>query len=220
MVKSILKNLLFILRHKVAPTKKPFVYVAIGDSTVEGIGASKPERNFASLIYASLKQDIKNAQFHNLGIAGDRVEDVLKKQVERAVELKPDLIVLSVGANDIMQHRKLGTFKKEYNQLIEQLNQTKALIVVTNVPDLSLAPVLPKYALPYCKIQVPRFNGVIKHLVHKYGVVFVDLYQQSQLFHGYSELISADGLHPSDAGYALWANTIITKISPLIFNLA
>src|SRR5581483_6586867 len=143
MVKSILKNLLFILRHKVSLSKKPFVYVAIGDSTVEGIGASKPERNFASLIYASLKQEIKNAEYHNLGIAGDRVEDVLQKQVQKAIELKPDLIVLSVGANDIMQHRRMNSFKKEYDELIKQLNQTKALIVVTNVPDLSLAPVLP-----------------------------------------------------------------------------
>jgi acyl-CoA thioesterase-1 len=216
MFRSWLSSLLFIFRRKVTPEKKPFVYVAIGDSTVEGIGASKPERNFASLIYASLKQDIKNAVYYNLGIAGDRVEDVLEKQVEQAIEAKPDLVVISVGANDVLQRKGLGNFEKQYKELLDKLNKTKALIVVASVPDLSLAPVVPKLAGPYFKIQVPRFNGVIKKLAKKHGTIFVDLYSQSKLFHGYKELISQDGLHPSDAGYALWANTIITKISPLI----
>lgn len=200
------------LKQKWNINKSPFVYVAMGDSTIEGVGASRPERHFTSLIFEFLKLKQKDVTYHNLGRAGWKVSNVIHDQLNPAIELKPNLIVLSVGANDVMQRRSLKKFDQEYKELLEKLSLTGALIVINNIPDLSLAPVIPKYIHPYCIIQVPRYNKIIEKYAKEYGCLLVDLYAQSRLYRGYAEFISSDGLHPSDAGYALWANTVITKL--------
>lgn len=216
---SHLNKLLFIIKSKLFKNKKPFVYVALGDSTIEGMGATIPERNFASLIHASLKQSIKNTQYHNLGKAGARVEDVIKKQLEKTIQLNPDLIVLSIGANDLTQRTNLKKFEAEYKELLHKLAKTNALLVVNNIPDITLAPAIPRVTIPYFLVQQRRFNNIIKNISKEFGSVLVDLNTQSKLFKGYKELVSSDGFHPSDAGYALWANTIINKIQPLITKI-
>lgn len=216
---SRINKLIFIIKNKLFKGKKPFIYVAIGDSTVEGMGATTPERNFASLINASLKQSIKNTQYHNLGEAGARVEDVIKRQLDKTLELNPNLIVLSIGANDLIQRRNIKKFESEYKELLHKLAKTNALLVINNIPDITLAPAIPRVTIPYFLVQQRRFNNIIKNISKELGSVLVDLNTQSKLFKGYKELVSSDGFHPSDAGYALWANTIINKIQPLITKI-
>ena len=53
------------------------VYVALGDSTVEGIGASSPDRNYPSRIAARLREIYPDATLHNLGVAGAVASDVV-----------------------------------------------------------------------------------------------------------------------------------------------
>src|SRR5204863_8913068 len=46
------------------------MYVALGDSTVEGVGASSPERNYVSRVYARLRSVYPDARLANLGVGG------------------------------------------------------------------------------------------------------------------------------------------------------
>lgn len=202
--------------------KKEFVVVAIGDSTIEGIGASKPEKAFAPLVYSSIKQGKKNAVFHNLGKAGAKVQDVIINQLPKAIELKPNLILVSIGANDLMFSKRIFRFGKDFEFLLSTLRQkTQAALFVNNIPDVTIVPIMPKLAFPYYKLMVLNFNYLIKKYTKIFGVYLIDLYKESRLFKEYKELISQDGLHPSDIGYAIWANAFITKIqSVLPFNKA
>ncbi len=202
-----------------ASSKKPFVFVAVGDSAVEGWGASNPDKGFASLVFSAIKRHAKNPRFYNLGKGGAKVGDVLKHQLDEAINLQPDLVLVSVGANDIMRATRGSSFDKEFKLLLKRLHEeTGAKIVVNNIPDITLAPSVPRLFVPFCKIWAKRFNEIIKKYAEEFNAILVDLYSQSLNFKGYKEFISSDGLHPSDAGYALWANAVITKIYPLIAN--
>src|SRR5476649_2192485 len=88
-----------------------FTYVAMGDSTVEGVGASHPDRSYASIIYTSILQKHKRAIYHNFGESGAPVREVIENQLEKAIAAKPDLITISVGANDIRLRRKLSNYE-------------------------------------------------------------------------------------------------------------
>lgn len=218
---NLIKQYSFILRERIFRKGKPFVYVALGDSTVEGIGASTKEKSFAPLVFKSLQKKIKNSQYVNLGVGGAKISDVVGNQLDKAIEVRPDLIVISIGANDITNRTKLSKFKQDFSVLVETLNKrTKAFIVINNIPDMSLAPAVPRVTVPYVKVQLRRFNEVIKNQSVKVRGILIDLYTQSQFYEGYKELVSSDGFHPSDIGYALWAHTIITRISPLIQKLS
>ena len=197
-----------------------FTYVAMGDSTVEGIGSSGPKKTFPALVFASIKQEFKHAKLHNLGRGGAKISDVISSQLGSAIQLKPDLVTISVGANDLRNRTKLKQFRNDLSQLIEVLKRkTDAKVIVNNIPDLSHLPSIPFVFRIYSKILLKRFNQIIQEQTHKSQVILVDLYSQSKLFaNKYPEFISSDGLHPSDTGYALWANTIITQIKHLFLN--
>ena len=188
-----------------------FVYVAIGDSTVEGVGASDPSRSYPALVFEKIKHEKKRAYFYNLGKSGARIKDVVELQLAKAVELKPDLITISVGANDLRHRTKLRHFEKDFLELIKTLSEkTKAKIIISNIPDLSVVPSIPILVKHLLRFVTGRFNRIIKEYAEQFKCILVDLYTGSKIYGRKSTgLISEDGLHPSDEGYALWANAII-----------
>lgn len=198
-------------------TQKPFVYVALGDSTVEGIGATTSERCFAAIVYAAIKQEVGSAVFYNLGKRGARVKDVLANQLTLAIEKNPDLVVLSMGGNDIRARTPLKKFSKDYEIILQRLrSETNALIVVNSIPDFSMATVIPRFLRFFAQFGVRRLNTAIRNLTGKVNGVYVDVYSHGKVFQKHEGLVAADGFHPSDIGYALWGNTIITQIKELL----
>ena len=193
---------------------KKFVYVAIGDSTVEGVGASDPSRSCPALVFEKIKHEKKRAYFYNLGKSGARIRDVVELQLAKAVELKPDLITISVGANDLRHRTKLRHFEKDFYELIKTLKEkTKAEIIISNIPDVSVAPSLSIMVKYLSRFVAKRFNRIINEHAKQFRCILIDLYTGSKIYGRKSlGLISADGLHPSDEGYALWAKVIIDHL--------
>ena len=91
------------------------VYVALGDSTVEGIGATSRDRNYVSRLLDHLRAVYPNARVVNLGIGGATSADVLAGQLDQAVLLRPDLVTISIGPNDITQ----GDTVQQYEHNVE-----------------------------------------------------------------------------------------------------
>jgi lysophospholipase L1-like esterase len=62
-----------------------------------------------------------------------------------------------------------------------------------------------------------RFNESLTRRVARHGFVLVDLYHPSRAeVPVHPELVSRDGYHPSDAGYARWAELLWDGIAPLV----
>jgi len=191
-----------------------FVYVAIGDSTVEGVGSSHPKKSFPALVFRKIKKDKKNASFYNLGKSGARIKDVVEHQLPKAISLKPDLITISVGSNDLRHRTNLKHFEKDYYYLLKTLrNKTSAKIIISNIPDLSLLPSLSIFVKYLAKFMARRLNQIIAKHSSQFKCVLVDLYEGSRIYSKkYKDLISGDGFHPSDKGYSLWAKEIIANL--------
>src|SRR3989344_6237863 len=103
--------------------RKPYVYVALGDSVTEGIGSTTPERSFASVIASYLRNQKKNLQYHNLGRRGAPTRKILAEQLDTAIALNPDLVTISAGVNDIRVFSTPWQFKKDLRVLIGRLEQ-------------------------------------------------------------------------------------------------
>lgn len=81
------------------------LYVALGDSTAQGIGASGPERGYVGLVAQRLAVATgRPVQVLNLSRSGARVHDVVTEQLPRLAGLSPDLVTVAVGANDLKQY--------------------------------------------------------------------------------------------------------------------
>lgn len=194
--------------------RRPFTYAAIGDSTVEGVGASKPAKAYAGILYAIIKQNFKHATYYNFGVGGARAIDVLEGQAEQAIAVRPDLITLSVGANDIVRRTSLEAFRNSLTTLIERLQaETGAIIVITNVPNFSRLRSVPRLLKPVARHRIERFNAAILDIAHTHNLVYIDTFQTSTVFaYHYPEAVAGDNFHPSDFGYALWASTIAAAL--------
>lgn len=82
-------------------------YVALGDSLTEGLCDPGPDgalRGWADRL-ALLLAAQGGLHYANVAIRSKRVRDVSGSQVERALELRPDLVSILIGANDLVKRR-------------------------------------------------------------------------------------------------------------------
>jgi lysophospholipase L1-like esterase len=191
------------------------VYVALGDSTVEGVGASGPEASYVSLLAGRLRALYPNARAVNLGVGGATSADVVTTQLPRALELSPDLITLSIGPNDITGRVGVDAYEANLDTIFTTLTRrTRAAVIANLLPDLALTPRFARGALKdLMGRRTVAFNEALARAGGKHGIELVDLYATSrEEVPRRPELIGADGYHPSDAGYARWAELLWTGV--------
>jgi acyl-CoA thioesterase I len=187
------------------------LYVALGDSTVEGVGATSPDRSYVSRLSERLRGVYPKARMTNLGKGGATSADVLARQLDRAIAQRPHLVTLSIGPNDITTRVTVRAYESNLEMILRRLrDETTAVIVLNLIPDLA---VTPRFSRSHAREAVGRqtiaFNEVIQRLGRAHGVELVDLYTTSRLEVPLRpELMWSDGYHPSDLGYARWAELV------------
>lgn len=198
--------------------KKSYVYVAIGDSAAEGVGASTHERSYTGILHTSIKRYRKNVVYYNLGKHGAPIEDVMTRQLEKAIELQPDIITISVGANDLRVRTSPKTFEKKLRTLLYRLQtETNAHVVMNTVPDFSHAPVIPRFFRHVSRFGIRYVNKIITKVAKEREIVLVDLFDHGSYYsQHFPEAIAKDGFHPSDIGYAIWANALLAEIKHVL----
>lgn len=194
------------------------LYVALGDSSVAGVGTSRPEWNYVNLLHRWLRSVYPKTMVQNLGVSGAMSADVARDQVGPAVAARPQLITLSVGPNDITQGREVQEYETNLDTIIGTLaRDTGAVIITSLVPDLGVAPRFRGEEKVRFGRQAVLFNEAIRRVGGRYGIELVDLYTTSQQeVPANPGLVSADAYHPSDAGYARWAELMWQRIEAKI----
>lgn len=197
----------------------PIVYVALGDSTVEGVGATRRGANYVSRLHERLRSVYPAAQVVNLGVGGATSADVAIDQLKRAVIAAPHFVTLSVGPNDITTRVPVADFERRIDEILGVLaRDTSAVVVVNLLPDLA---VTPRFRSSEAREAVGRltvlFNEALRRQARAHGAELVDIYAPSQKeVPERPELMADDGYHPSDIGYARWAELMWAGVSARI----
>lgn len=192
------------------------VYVALGDSTGSGVGARNG--GYVARLYNRLLQPRAGSELLNLCVSGATTEDVLHGQLQRAVSRSPDLVTLGIGINDIGHGVTIEQFAKTYDEILATLKtKTQAAIVVTNIPDISSAPRIPVAMRSEYQQQIARFNERLEEIAKRHEVTVFDIYSITRRdLPSHPEYFSADGFHPSDDGYELWATEMWPTVARVI----
>ncbi|MEK7880148.1 MAG: SGNH/GDSL hydrolase family protein [candidate division NC10 bacterium] len=186
----------------------PVLYVAQGDSTVAGVGASAPAQNYASRLHERRRSAYPGARLVNLGVSGATAAELLAAQLREAVTLSPDLVTLSIGPNDITSGRAVEQYEQDLKFILRALTrETRAVVVLNLIPDLTVTPRFRGRAIAASmSARVSAFNRALSRQGQRYGAEVVDLYGPSQReIPEHPEFVAGDGYHPSDQGYARWA---------------
>src|SRR3546814_1658686 len=83
-------------------------YVALGDSFTEGVGDPDPTspnglRGWADLVAEQLAKHSDDFGYANLAIRGRKLDPILAEQLEPAVAMRPDLVTIYAGGNDLLR---------------------------------------------------------------------------------------------------------------------
>ena len=202
-----------------ADREAPIRYVALGDSTVAGVGATNQYATYVSRVYGRLREIYPASVAYNLGVPGATSADVVRDQLATAVAHAPALVTVSVGPNDVTQRVPLAQFEANVDALFKRLRrETSAVTVATLLPDLGITP---RFRDTPARDAVSRasrtFNDALRRRARAHKVALVDLHGPSLAeVPGNPGLVAADGYHPSDAGYARWAELMWAVIAPLV----
>lgn len=184
----------------------PIRFVALGDSTGAGVGAR--DGGYVARLFKRIVRHRQGSELTNLCVSGATTSDVLRNQLDRALRADPHLVTLGIGINDIGHGLSLEQFSKNYDEILSSLNSnTKAAIVLTNIPDISTAPRIPIAIRGEYHQLIVAFNRKLEEIASRYDVSVFDVYtithEQLAL---HPEFFSDDGFHPSDKGYEFWAD--------------
>lgn len=189
-------------------------YVAIGDSFTEGVG--DPVEGFAKLgvadrLAAALRWANPNLCYTNLAQRGLLVNEIREQQLAPALALKPDLVSVVAGANDILTGRFSATrWEEEFRTLYETLTGAGATIIAATLPEFPILRTLPGPLQARVKGNFARGNGIIERLAAQYQIVLVDAWAISQ--RSAPGDWSEDGVHLNARGYFKFAQEVVARL--------
>jgi lysophospholipase L1-like esterase len=148
------------------------------------------------------------------GISGQTTPQMLVRFRQDVVALKPAVVVILAGTNDIAGNTGPSTL-----EMIEDNIASMAEIARANSIRVVLASVLPVLDYPWKKGLEPAekivaLNAWLKDYAVRTGAAYADFHSaMSNERHGMREGLSRDGVHPVAAGYAIMGPIIEQAIA-------
>jgi lysophospholipase L1-like esterase len=197
------------LEGTVAGAGKPLRLIALGESTVAGIGARTHETALTGQLALALKRSAnRSVDWLVVARSGINARQCRAELVPRLAGRRADVVVIALGVNDAIEFRTVRRWASDIEALIESVRAEvgDALVLLAGVPPLDYFPVLPQplsFVLGARSAALERASiGIAKHLKRVVPVPFeIDKEHRGDLF-------CADGFHPSELGYKLWAEQL------------
>lgn len=190
-----------------------------GDSITDASrNREKPEdlgSGYAKFVAGTLNLDYPGKfEFFNRGKSGNRIVDVYARIKQDIINLKPDVMSLLVGVNDVWHEfvRQNGVeakkFEKFYEMLIEEIRETLPdikIIIMGAYIENGAAIIDRELDYKLFRAEVEERAAIAKRIAEKYGFPFVDLQAKfdEAVAKGPMECVTKDGVHPVAGGAEL-----------------
>jgi lysophospholipase L1-like esterase len=192
----------------------PLRLVWLGDSTGAGVGASSPGTALPTGVARGLGRAV---QLRVLARSGAQVLDVLNEQLPLLPPLRPDIVILGVGGNDVTHLTPRRLFQGFYDALLQGIQSVgPGTVVVMGIGDFGTVPRIPQPLRAITGWRGRRLDEVVRALAARRGAAYVDLYAETGPIFGSapSRFYAEDGFHPNDEGYRAWATAILDVLRP------
>lgn len=194
--------------------RSPLHIVWMGDSTVAGVGADHPAATLPHQVAARLEGPVHVSV---LARSGARVADVLADQLPRLDLLgrRPDLVMISIGANDVAGLTPGPRFSAGYEEMLSRLAGIP--VTVLSIPDMGSALLLAEPLRSIAGMRARRLDGRIRAVVARHDQVdYIDIATRpAGVPRGaVGAFLAADRYHPNAAGYGVWATLITAQLAP------
>ena len=180
------------------------LWVALGDSTAQGLGAPGPNGGYVGQALTQLRRNTgQHWRVINLSVSGALTRDVLAEQIPLLACERPDLVTCGAGVNDIM-----------YSAPAKLFSDLRALLAA--VPDNTVLLDLPlltgfwgivgRMSVPY----ISRMNRVIREVALQRDLPVAEI--STHFTPPWAGKFSCDNFHPSQDGYRDWTRALLAAV--------
>ncbi|PRZ14957.1 lysophospholipase L1-like esterase [Nesterenkonia sandarakina] len=192
--------------HPLTPRHPWTRYVALGDSFTEGIGdpdETRPgyHRGWADRVAEELAlgaaavEGSPKFSYANLAVRGKLIGQIRDEQIAPALQLRPDLITLCAGGNDVIRPGgDPDETARILDTMVQILSTTGATIVLFNGPDVRETPVVGSI-----RGKVAIFNENVRTIAARHDALVADMWSLRELTR--PEMWDEDRLHFSALGH-------------------
>lgn len=182
------------------PAERPLL-LAFGDSLTAGYGLDQG-LGFAPQLQAVLRRHGIAAEVVDGGVSGDTTEAGKARLgwTLDGLERKPDLVILELGANDMLRGLSPSLTEANLDAMLAELKRRQIPVLLTGMraaPNLD-----PAY--------IARFEAIYASLARKHGVAIYPFFLDGVA--AQQGMVQADGMHPTFEG----VKRIVTGITPSV----
>lgn len=195
-------------------------YLVLGDSTAAGWGANTLRGTFPFGVAQALAARGFRVHVVNIAVGGARLDDLMRVQLPALQHTKPQIITVSIGANDATHNTDEIEYSKQMQTLLSALQNSGARqIIIGNSPNFSRDPALPFFWSKAATRASHRKNAHLEILVKNANsrgnqIRIVDLFRDGELVHRRDDdQYAADLFHPSSSGYKIWADLFVAQLN-------
>jgi lysophospholipase L1-like esterase len=186
-------------------------YVALGDSFTEGVGdvddtLPNGVRGWADRFAAVLAEQDPTFAYANLAIRGKQLLPILAEQIQPALAMKPDLVTLYAGANDVLRPRvDIDRLVEAYDRGVGQLADGGAHVVLFTAFDPGGSPIFGAL-----RGRFAIYNELVRAVAEKHGATLVDFWRMRE--YRDDRMWAADRMHMSSAGHQRMATAVLDAL--------
>jgi len=186
------------------PTNPSHRLLIVGDSTAVGTGASSPGASVAGLI----ARDHTDWAITNRAADGAKFADVPGQLAEAG---RYDTVLILCGGNDVIRLTGMDKLRAEVSDAAERARVLAPRVILMPSGNVGNAPFFYAPASWWMTRRSQALHAIVREVAGATGSTYVNLYKDradDPFAQDPERLHSADKLHPSDAGYALWYQTL------------
>lgn len=190
----------------------------IGDSSVTAPGVDPLDAAWPRRIAHSLS-DRYRVHLMSFAVGGSKTRDVIAGQLPQALAAQPDIVFVSIGANDALRATPLARFEREYRQVIDELSAKVPGVAVSGIGDLGSIPRLPALARSIVRIRGRSFDRAIRRVVVDYpNVVKTNTWSQGweEFLTNPEQVFAGDLFHASAYGHGIYTRAALPAIEQLL----
>ncbi len=181
-----------------AGAAEPLRILAFGDSLTAGYGLS-PREAFPSVLAERLRADGYDVTIANAGVPGDTTAMGLKR-LPQALAARPDLVILELGANDMLNDIGPRVTRANLERMISLCQGQGARVLLAGMRAFNDWPAARK----------AKFDAIFPALAAKHRLPFYPFFLEGVF--GHADLLLWGGPHPNAAGVRI----IVDRIAPLV----
>lgn len=183
---------------------QPITILALGDSLTEGLGLPKEESYPAQLETALKQAGYSNVTVVNSGLSGETSTGLVNR-VDWALKTKPDITILTIGANDAMRGIEVDTIEANIRSTIARLQASGSTVILGGMQ------IYQNLGNDYVK----TFSDMYPKIAKDTGVAFIPFFLEGVAAD--AELNQDDAIHPTKEGYSrIVSNNIMPVLNPVL----